>query len=161
MSMYWAAYHGQGLVLTEDEFEIFLASYKEKGHDKASLEALKEIEEEDGCLPVDEVEFRSPSGTKFSLFKADDSSVEGFRLIPYRVSGKPNDDWDENENIPQNNVYVLPADKSIEGMRCFEEKAYDSYEEFVSEFKNKLEAFLPEDFDWDAHIGIYSYACYA
>ena len=32
---------------------------------------------------------------------------------------------------------------------------------FVSEFKNKLEAFLPEDFDWDAHIGIYSYACYA
>lgn len=157
--MYWGAYHGQGLVLTEDEFEGFLASYKEKDQDKASLEMIAELE--DGCLPVEEVEFCSLSGTAFSMFMADDSCTEGFKLVPYRMNGKPNDDWDRNENIPSSNVYVLPADRSIAGMRCFEEKAYDSYEEFVSEFKGKLKEFLPESFDWDAHIGIYSYACYA
>ena len=95
------------------------------------------------------------------IFCADDGSTEGFRLVPYRVNGKPNNKWEKNENIPDNNVYVVDADKNINGMDCFEKKAYESYEEFVSEFKDKMNGCLPEDFDWDAHIGIYSYACFA
>lgn len=46
-------------------------------------------------------------------------------------------------------------------MHCFEKKAYESYEEFVAEFKRKMENYLPKDFNWDAHIGKYNYACYA
>ena len=33
-------------------------------------------------FPLDDVWFVSPSGEKFSLFCADDGSMEGFRLIP-------------------------------------------------------------------------------
>lgn len=101
-----------------------------------------------------------PSGKKFSLFCADDGCTEGFRLIPYQMNGKPNKKWDTCPQTLSDNMYVLGCDRPIEGIDCFEEKAYKSYEEFVDEFKRKMESYLPKDFDWDAHIGMYNYACY-
>lgn len=161
MSSYWAAYHGQGLVLSESEFSVFLENYKTKNkQDKKLIAKIRDFEKY-GDEDISEIEFKAPGGNTFSLFCADDNCTEGFRLIPYHVNGKPNEDWDSNEDLPSNNVYVLNADKAIDGMECFDKKAYESYEEFVNEFKGKLEPFLPSDFDWDAHIGIYSYACYA
>lgn len=38
---------------------------------------------------------------------------------------------------------------------------YHSYEEIREEFQLKLKAYLPKDFDWDSHIGVFSYASYA
>lgn len=159
MGMHWEGYHGEGLVLTEEEFGKFLMDYKRRCEDKDSVRQVEKME--DGDIGVNEVVFISPSGMKFKMFCADDSCVEGFRLTPYRIRGKANDNWITNDTIPSYNVYVISSDKVIEGMHCFEEKAYESYEAFVDEFKDKLETYLPEDFDWDAHIGIYRYACLA
>ena len=160
MSSYWAAYHGQGLALSKSEFLTFIENYKAYyKHDKKLLSKLKDLDDDE--IDISEINFVTPAGKIFSMFCADDGFAEGFRLIPYRVACKPNKDWDANENMPSNNVYVLDSDKAIDGMECFDKKAYESYEEFINEFKEKLEPFLPQDFDWDAHIGIYSYACYA
>lgn len=160
MSLYWAAYHGQGLALSKSEFSVFLENYKTQNkQNKELLSKIKAVE--DGEEDIYEINFVTSAGKTFSLFCADDGCAEGFRLTPYRVNGKPNTDWDTNEDLPSNNVYVLDADRLIDGMECFDKKAYESYEEFVNEFKDKLEPFLPLDFDWDAHIGIYSYVCYA
>lgn len=156
---YWAAYHGQGLCLSEKEFKKLLKNYKASVTDKAHLRQIKKVK--DGDMDISEVTFTTPEGKTFSMFCADDGCCEGFRLTPYRVNGKPNKKWDHNLDIPSENVYVLSADRSIDGMDCFEKKAYDSYEAFVNEFKEKVAWLLPENFDWDAHIGIYSFACYA
>lgn len=158
MSMYWAAYHGQGLALSAQEFNIFLTNYKKKCRDKELLEAIAEAE--DGDMDISEVKFVDPSDETFGIFCVDDS-CEGFRLTPYRIGGRPNEDWDDNEAFGTNGVYVLEADRAIDGMHCFEEKAYSSYSEFAGEFMSKIGNCMPEDFDWDSHIGIYSYACFA
>lgn len=157
---YWTGYNGQGLCLTEDEYEVFLDAYVKAQKAAGNHKALREVEklEEDECLS--DVWFVSPSGEKFSLFCADDDCTEGFRLIPYRMNGRPNKKWDTCPQTLSDNMYVLGCDRPIEGIDCFEEKAYKSYEEFVDEFKRKMESYLPKDFDWDAHIGMYNYACY-
>lgn len=156
---YWAAYHGQGLVLTTQEFNGFLERYKKAVKKKKYLEQVSEMEE--GNIDISDVDFITPDGRKFEVINVDDSCTEGFRLVPYRVNGKPNRKWNPNEDIPMTNVYVICSDKAIEGMDCFKKKAYKSYEEFVDEFRGKAAAYLPKDFDWDSHIGIFSYACYA
>lgn len=158
---YWAGYNGHGLCLTEDEYKEFLNNYVNVQTAAGNHEALCEMEKlnEDECL--DDVWFVSPSGEKFSLFCADDGSMEGFRLIPYRKDGKPNEEWDTCPQTLTDNMYVLECERPIDGMQCFEKKPYESYEEFVAEFRRKMEAYLPEDFDWDSHIGMYNYACYA
>lgn len=158
---YWAGYSGQGLCLTQDEYETFLNDYTNVQTAAGNHEALCEMEKlnDDGSL--EDIWFASPSGEKFSLFCADDGCTEGFRLVPYRIDGNPNKKWDECPQTLSDNMYVLLCDRPIDGMECFEKKAYASYEEFVGEFKRKMESYLPKDFDWDAHIGIYTYACYA
>lgn len=159
MSSYWAAYHGQGLVLTQNEFNRFLENYRSKTVCEKSLSMIRDFE--DWEVDLEEIDFRSPSGELFNLFCVPDDHADGFYFVPYRIQGKPNERWENNKNIPRNNVYVLGSDKEIAGMHCFEEKAYDSYESFVDEFKRKMAHYLPDDFDWDAHVGIYSYACLA
>lgn len=158
---YWAGYSGQGLCLTEDEYKEFLNSYVNVQTAAGNRNALREVEklDEDECL--DDIEFFTPSGEKFSLFCADDGCTEGFCLVPYRKDRKPNEKWDACPQTLTDNMYVLECERPIDGMQCFEKKAYESYEEFVAEFRRKMEAYLPEDFDWDSHIGIYTYACYA
>lgn len=158
---YWTGYNGQGLCLTEDEYEAFLDAYVKVQKATNNHEALREVEKLDEDEDLSNIWFVSPSGKKFSLFCADDGCTEGFRLIPYRMNGRPNKKWDTCPQTLSDNMYVLDCDRPIEGIDCFEEKAYKSYEEFVDEFKRKMESYLPKDFDWDAHIGMYNYACYA
>ncbi|MBQ6857620.1 MAG: hypothetical protein IJO13_11025 [Lachnospiraceae bacterium] len=59
------------------------------------------------------------------------------------------------------NLYVVFSDKDMMSVESFEKKRYDSYEELVQEFKDKLQNYLPDDFEWDIHIGNFSYAAYA
>lgn len=154
---HWAGYYGQGMALTKKEFETFLENYKSGCTDEESLRQLKAVEKEEEW--IEDVKFMSESGKEHYVTYVDDGNTEGFRLIPYRMKGIVNKDW-EAADMPQNNVYVFPSDKAVDGMTCFDEKVYGSYDEFVQEFKDKLGAYLPGDFDWDAHIGIYTYACF-
>lgn len=159
MGSYWAGYSGQGLCLSGKEFEKFLEKYKTKCPDKAALAQIEEFEE--GSITLSEVDFIAPNGEKFNMFCADADSTEGFRLIPYHMDGKTNTDEKINSAIPFNDVYVLPADKAIDSTGCFAKRAYESYMAFRSEFKRKMQKYLPYDFDWDPHIGRFTYACYA
>ena len=51
-------------------------------------------------------------------------------------------------------------DRDLDGPMSFVRKPYDSYEDFVDEFRRKMGQYLPEDFDWDAHIGRFNYSAY-
>lgn len=157
---YWAAYSGQGLVLDKQEFDDFLEAYAlVAGKDDNAVKQLDEYIE--GDIGIEEVKFTKPGTDEtFQFSVADDSCCEGFRLWPYRVDGKKNSKY-ETVDIPMTDIYFLEADRQLDGINCFDERPYKSYEAFVQEFKDKLSAYLPEDFDWDAHIGIYSYACFA
>lgn len=110
---YWAGYSGQGLCLTEDEYKEFLNSYVNVQTAAGNRKALREVEklDEDECL--DDIEFFTPSGEKFSLFCADDGCTEGFCLVPYRKNGKPNEEWDTCPQTLTDNMYVLECERRL------------------------------------------------
>lgn len=157
---YWAAYSGQGLALSRKEFNAFLEKYASvAGEDDTGVKELEQYA--DDYIGIDEVHFTKP-GTEetFEFACADDGCCEGFRLWNYRINGKKNEDYNLAD-IPMEDVYFLESDRQLDGMDCFDGPVYASYEDFVQEFKDKLAVYLPKDFDWDGHIGIYTYACYA
>lgn len=164
MGSYWAGYHGQGLVLTAGEFQSFLRSYADGCTDEGTKQEIEDFLDDE--ISIDDITFKSASGKPFTMFDVDNGFGSGFTLTPYREHGKPNRDWEPDRHIlngwdDDGTVYVCGADMRIDGMDCFDRKAYGSYEEFVDEFKDKLAVHLPEGFDWESHIGIYQYAAYA
>lgn len=171
MSSYWAGYSGTGLVLTVPEFNKMLKQYKEKNPDQSEI---IDTAIENGDL--NETGFiMSATDKTFTVFELSDDDVAGVTFFPfYRSDGRENvtekkEDgkweylesnypiWDLNED----RCYFLFSDKDMNSVKAFDEKPYASYQDFVQEFKNKIGGYLPENFDWDAHLGNLTYAAYA
>ena len=68
---------------------------------------------------------------------------------------------DEDESRYCGNSIVLFAKQNRLSGKAFENPPYRSYDELVGEFKGFLQEYLPDDFDWDNHVGVFRYACYA
>lgn len=103
----------------------------------------------------------------------DDDIYDGMRFIPYRVNGKFNVPYiaageDKIENpefldwidLRSETSYMVFCDIPLDGPMSFVKKPYNSYEDFVNEFRHKMEQYLPKDFDWDAHLGRFNYSAY-
>lgn len=184
MSSYWAGYSDTGMILTVSEFEEMRATYEEwnpqqKGIvenalDNEELEFVDFIMSKFAGISTSEL---SDNGSEkvFNMIELNDADTDGVIFYPfYRPDGRKNivqqlenDDmelcecthpiWDsENDRC-----YFLSSDKDMSGVNAFDEKPYASYQEFVQEFKDKVGAYLPDDFDWDEHLGNIYYAAYA
>lgn len=106
-----------------------------------------------------------------TIVSPDDS--DGMNFYQYYANGRPNTYYKDEERETANPDYVDPillrdetsyvfySDRMLDSVNAFERRPYSSYQEFEQEFKNKMAAYLPDDFDWDAHIGRFSYARYA
>lgn len=185
MSSYWAGYHGAGLVLSKAEFDGMLERYK--FHVPSQKSAVEKAVEDCELSELRIVPSRLRHGAYGDFQTTEDpelvaAAVEvtpitddfasGAVLWPfYNSEGLPNE-IDEAAGICElerrdpmgddgDPCYVFWADKDMSSAKAFDEKPYASYQEFVQEFKDKLEAYLPERFDWDAHLGNFSYAAYA
>lgn len=187
MSSYWAGYAGTGLVFKQSEFDEMLKVYMEKN--EGEREAVENIE--DGGIIDELAFIKSVhAGESMPGLQDDtekyrdkithiceltDDNVDGFTFWPfYNPDGKmnvnrelENGDWESAKRYHPiwesgaDRCYVSWSKKDMTGPRAFDEKPYESYEAFVNEFKEKWAAYLPEDFNWDAHLGYMSYACYA
>ncbi len=186
MSSYWAGYSGTGLVLSSSEFDAMLAKYKEKNPDQAK--AVDEAVEngEVNCtafirsiyagksIPdLQETEDDGYAKKVMYFNELTDDIVEGFTIWPFyrqedmmNVSRKrPDGTWEEaqyhNPMWNESSCYVCWSDKDMTSPKVFEERPYPSYAAFVDEFLDKMRVYLPEDFDWNAHLGRITYACFA
>lgn len=168
MSSFWTGYHGVALVMEEKDFEAF----KEKYKNIHQIDLDEEFHED----PLNEYKFlaSNPDTKAFEIVDVLDDCCEGAALSTFLgTDGKKNKYFldplnkEKNSNFRDTQLWVSPtlyvvfADKQMDGFDAFLKKPYASYEELRQEFKNKLERYLPEDFDWDAHIGNFRYACYA
>lgn len=160
---HWEGYTHTALVLDEKEYTAFLELYGKKHPEEQGQ--LEGCELETGC----EAWFKSAKGIGATFaMEAIGYGYEGMRLTPYRADGAMNTtyiDGRPNRNFQsyalQGPLYMLAAERQLDCADAFQEKPYESYEELVQEFKDKLEGYLPADFDWDKHIGSFSYAMYA
>lgn len=184
MSAYWTAAHGTGLALTEMEFRAFIEMYLEKtGQTEIYIEQFI-----DSIMYDEEPLIRSKylgiinNSTKpehvFYIKCAMTDTCDGTCLIPYFIKKEGNlvknipGTYEENKFVKNpdyvildelrfDNAYIIFSDKELNSADTFQEKPYPDYDTLVQEFKDKLETYLPKDFDWNGHIGIVDYAEYA
>jgi hypothetical protein len=102
-----------------------------------------------------------------------DNGCDGMYFLRYYANGKPNVFFTDREKEIKNPDYVgaillrhetsymFYSDHTLDSVEVFEKRPYYSYQEFRQEFQDKMAAYLPDDFDWDAHIGTFRYAQYA
>lgn len=164
MSAYWAAYYGVALVLDEREYIDFSNRFGEIFPD--SLENGDILEEGNTTT------FQNSAGMTVDITKIPTDNCDGMYLIPFvQEDGNPNIFIAGKEsktplrtvkgkNMRNGDCYAVFADKDMIGPGAFID-TYHSYSEIKKEFQEKLKEFLPENFDWDRHIGVFSYACYA
>lgn len=112
---------------------------------------------------------QNASFTKNNYFRIDTFSPadsEAMSFAPYFCNGEPNlPCYNANnrrecvdrdyfcEDPSSESCYIAFADRGFNDVYAFERKPYASYEEFVQEFKDKFERYLPDKFDWNAHLG--------
>ena len=98
-------------------------------------------------------------------------NCEGMYFHQYYSNGKPNvcfanvETDEKNPDYvdsysPYGESYMFFSDRVLDSPLAVERRPYNSYGEFKQEFKDKMAAYLPDDFNWDAHIGRFSYACF-
>lgn len=178
MSSYYAAYHGSALVLNEYEFDMFIENYKQLVVSKLNGELVDDF---NGMISGEGYQIREylfirskdldkdpndilVNGSQEMIFEILDISpdnCDGMLLCPYLYDGKLHWDADNYRGYRGKSIYVIFSDYQLDSPHTFLQMPYNSYNDFVNEFKDKLNAYLPNDFDWDKHIGSFSYCCYA
>lgn len=155
----WKACYGHGLVLTETEFSKFLNAYQRKCQDEKLKDILEDVLEDN--LQIEDVMLTGADKSLFTIHETYDG-IQGFRLIPYIRRDRINKDELESPAFAKENahVYILNSDLEIDGVHYFEtRRSYESYSDLVHEFQAKIAPYLSINFDWDAHVGRYLYAC--
>ena len=144
--MFWQGYYGDACVLSENEFDAFLKEYaKQKQID---LNKLIDKIDEDG---VDNYTFKSDAGG-FSFISVSGDSCEGMELISLVEEGE--------SRYCENSIVLFAKHDRLSG-KAFKNPPYPSYEDLVNEFKDFLQEYLPNGFDWNNHVGVFRYACFA
>lgn len=158
MSSYWAGYHGIACCLSEAEFSGFLAAYKEKQKEKT-----KELEELLETEPLRYVAFCPSDGSQTPFYITDigPDTCDGMTFTPYR-----NNDGSVNQvpvDLRETTSYILFADKQMDSPLAIDNptERYVNYGELKEEFQRKLAEYVPADFSWESHIGLFEYAAYA
>lgn len=163
MSFSWAGYKGIALVMTEQEFLDFCSVYEQKQRVEIHI-SMEEI----GEIPFTA---GNGSGEVFYLSKIGEDCCEGMTLVPFfNRDGSFNElviDEDGNRvrecqyRLFDGDCYVLFSVKQADDYFKNPSAWYASYEELRQEFQDRLSAYLPETFDWNNHIGTFSYAGFA
>ena len=141
-----------------------------------AFELTAEADQDCGYVPSNlagtEIAMDPESEKRFGIVRIpDDDIYDGMRFMPYRVNGKFNVPYitagEEKSKNPEfvdwidlrsETSYMVFSDRDLDGPMSFVRKPYDSYEDFVDEFRRKIGQYLPKDFDWDAHIGRFNYS---
>lgn len=167
MSSNWYAESGTALILDEKETIEFCKKYLKEICGRNMVKVL------DAYTAVEELDTRTLIRSKYK--KADPSSIDEndekhFQISLYEdeMSGGIFYPFECDERCGEDDCFELYGDyygifftdKSTLPQEIFK-GTYHSMDEIIDEFKEKLEDYLPEDFNWKAHIGFIQYAIYA
>ena len=178
--MYYAACYGDGCILDQNEFEALMQNYQKTHNipDEEQEDLMDCVSCESANLIRSQYADTDTDGTKlpfdhtFEISSITDDSASGVFFTPFirsnsdelnitKVENGKIVESQECQGIDTETVYFIYSDKSRVSAKTFIENPYPSFEDFVNEFKNKIEKYLPEDFDLKHHLGHISYALFA
>lgn len=178
----WKANHGTALVLNRFEFYAFIEVYLKKTNDKErSIEQLIDEIIENNVQLIRSKYLETKNNVtkdehKFYVTPIMNYETDGAYLVPYFTEKDGeliknthktyqngrftlNPDYVRHD-LHWDDAYAIFSDKALDSADAFEEKPYASYDALVQEFHDKAKAYLPEDFNWNDHIGVIDYAIY-
>ena len=166
MSMYYAGYEVFGLVLNEDDIEIFKENYiKKHPEDYDVYDCEDDIDEAFYEQLTIERTFVGCNGKIFYTVDVDCTSISG---MCSGASFYPLFTNDENLkkdykyiNLDGFRMTVVETFFQCDPIQVFNGKFYKNSDEVINEMKDKLCDYLPEDFPYAKRIGIITYAAYA
>lgn len=148
---------GIAFVMNEYEFmEILLPKYLEKiGCDVSSV----------FCEDDEVIYLENSSGIELEIERVIPDTMDYAMFKPFMVNGKPNAPASEDEDnwrpvtkdYISEGCFVCFADRNMTDVDLFL-NPYRSYAELVAENLEKFGEYFPDDFDWDAHIGNFSFS---
>lgn len=156
------------------EYFATVATYDPEEAFELTAEAVQDCGYVPSNLAGTEITMDPESEKRFGIVKIQNDDIyDGMRFMPYRVNGKFNVPYitagEEKSKNPEfvdwidlrsETSYMVFCDRDLDGPMSFVRRPYDSYEDFVDEFRRKMGQYLPEDFNWDAHIGRFNYSAY-
>ena len=154
------------------EYFVSIATYDPEEAFELTAEAVQDCGYIPSNLAGTEIAMDPESEKRFGIVRIQNDDIyDGMRFMPYRVNSKFNVPYitagEEKSKNPEfvdwidlrsETSYMVFSDRDLDGPMSFVRKPYDSYEDFVDEFRRKMGQYLPEDFDWDAHIGRFNYS---
>ena len=154
------------------EYFVSVATYDPEEAFELTAEAVQDCGYIPSNLAGTEIAMDPESEKRFGIVRIQNDDIyDGMRFMPYRVNGKFNVPYitageEKSENpefvnwidLRSETSYMVFSDRDLDGPMSFVRKPYDSYEDFVDEFRRKMGQYLQEDFDWDAHIGRFNYS---
>lgn len=154
------------------EYFVPVATYNPEEAFELTAEAVQDCGYVPSNLAGTEITMDPESEKRFGIVRIQNDDIyDGMRFMPYRVNGKFNVPYitvgeEKSENpefvnwidLRSETSYMVFSDRDLDGPMSFVRKPYDSYEDFVDEFRRKMGQYLPKDFDWDAHIGRFNYS---
>ena len=160
MSMQTSGCRETGLIIRKEFIKGFIRGYTElnpQEFEEGTVfeDAMEIVESSLACN--EEFVQSSFAGRGGETFHAQLFEEEHYYPLVYFM---PIKDGEEFQTVDSELVFV-PADKSCFLEDVLQDKSYRTKNEIVSEFKDKLERYLPEDFDWEANIGDIEYASIA
>ena len=132
MSSYWAALSGIVLKLSDEEFEDMLLVYLRKTYKKDAT----------ATDVADYQELISDYGERESYFLTATKKNDIINELP-----------ELSDTFGLSNEQVEKFHDSV--------FSFDRYYELVQNYKDTIGEYLPEDFDWESHIGFFQCAAYA
>lgn len=181
MLEYWSATSGTALIISKEEVRDFftrylLETYRKDGVTDEDIDfinstisdygddfyflrsayrqsLLEDFHSMESC--VDERTAAEHTKELFNCVEYCEEECSGGMLYPFKkpASGKFMDVEDGS--------YIIYTDKSTRPQDLLGDDGYKSIEEIVKEFKEKLAAYVPDNFDWESHIGFFQCATFA
>lgn len=168
MSQFWAGYHGTALVLNASEYISMLDQYEKKVTLFTGQEKQKEISHFLHNIEENIREFpftyssdlaRNDKQRSFFVTPVSPDDCDGMWFCQYCKWGDPEASDVSGEYDRKEEKYIFFSERQL--FRPYGEMPYRTYEELENEFKEKLAGYLPADFNWEGHIGLFSYAAFA
>lgn len=161
---------GIAFVMDEDEFSSVLNQYQELGSDN-DLSQFRYYYNKSQFYYYDKGKglycLTNSSDIELEIYKFEAGSLDIASFIPFFVNGKlnafiqGNRKWPGKKNVSRDytseNCYVCFADRNMLSTDLFA-KPYHSYTELLIENQEKFGEFFPDTFDWDSHIGNFSFS---
>ncbi|MCD8230646.1 MAG: hypothetical protein LUD14_02265 [Clostridiales bacterium] len=137
------AHYGIALVLDEQEIGILAENYADKNGEEPD-EVLENIMFGDPLNPSRQKD--EPSIEIKEIL--NDNSYGGIEFY----------NWEKNEGSEEKEgCWAMFADRQLPGQNIFAQPPYRDMGCLITEFKNKLCRYLPDDFDYQSHIGFLVY----